>query len=95
VNNLKRLGSSHPSLIDGEAVQSLQNGLDLGFSQQFPCKLLCVQSNHQSYVTYVLVSDSLKRPCLIWFVAKESTESTSTIILIIISDIEGERGISV
>jgi hypothetical protein len=92
MNDLKRLGSSHPRLVDGEAVQSLQNGLDLAFSQQLPCKLLCGKFDNQSYV---LRSDSLKRPCLIWFVAKESTERTSTIILMIISDIEGEKGISV
>ena len=92
MNDLKCLGSSHPSLIDREPIQSLQNGLDLAFSQQFPCKLLCEKLNHSSYVH---MSDSLKRPCLIWFVAKENTESTSTIILMIISDIEGENGISV
>ena len=91
MNDLKRLGSSHPSLVDGEAVQSLQNGLDLGFSQQFPCKRFCGKLDHRNYVH---MSDLLKRPCLIWFVANESTESTSTIILMMISDIEGEKGIS-
>jgi hypothetical protein len=37
------------------------------------------------------MSHLLNRPCLICFVAKESTESTSTIILTIISDIKGRR----
>ena len=92
MNDLKRLGSSHPSLVNGEAVQSLQNGLDLGFSQQFPRKRFCGKLDHRNYVH---MSDLLKRPCLIWFVANESTESTSTIILMMISDIEGEKGISV
>ena len=41
MNDLKGLGSGHPSLVNGEAVQSLQNGLNLAFSQQFSCKLLC------------------------------------------------------
>jgi hypothetical protein len=91
MNDLQRLGSSHPSLVDGEAVQSLQNGLNLAFSQQFPCKLLCEMFDNQSHVT---VSDSLRRPCLIWFVAKESTESTSTMMLTMISVIGGEKGIS-
>ena len=92
MNDLKCLCSSHPSLIDGEAVQPLKNGLDLAFSQQFPSKLLCEMFD-KSY--YLITGDLLRRPCLIWFVAKESTDSTSTIILMIISDIEGEKGISV
>ena len=91
MNDLKGLGSSHPSLVNGEAVQSLQNGLNLAFSQQFSCKLLCGMFDNQSYVT---VSDVLRRPCLVWFVAKESTESTSTMMLTMISDIGREKGIS-
>jgi hypothetical protein len=35
----------------------------------------------------------LSRPCLICFVASASTESTSTIILIMISDIVGDSEI--
>ena len=46
MNDLKGLGSGHPSLVDSEAVQSLQNGLNFAFSQQFPCKLLCGKSDY-------------------------------------------------
>ena len=40
MNNLKCLGPSHASLIDGESVKSMEHILDLALAQQFLCKLL-------------------------------------------------------
>ena len=40
MNNLKCLGPSHASLIDGESIKSMEHILDLALAQQFLCKLL-------------------------------------------------------
>ena len=40
MNDLKRLSSSHARLVKGEAVQPLENILDLALPQQFLRKLL-------------------------------------------------------
>jgi hypothetical protein len=39
MNDLKRLGSGHASLVEGEAVQSVEHIFDLGLPQQFLRKL--------------------------------------------------------
>jgi hypothetical protein len=38
MHNLKRLSSSHASLIESEAVESMEHIFDLALSQEFLCK---------------------------------------------------------
>jgi len=91
--DLKCLGSSYASLIESEAVDSMEHILDLALSQQFLRKLFYGEvTNKANIITW---NDVLSRPCLICLVARESTDNTSVMIFVTIPDIDGENGISV
>ena len=86
------LCDSHPRLVLGQSVQSLENCLNLALPQQLLRELFC---DTLSQVRCIRAKHLLNRPCLICLVARASTESNSTIILTIISVIIGVVGIVV
>jgi hypothetical protein len=92
VDHFEGLRDGHPTLLPSETVKPLQHGLDLALSQQLRCEFLCTSL---SYLVFKTSTYLLNLPCLICLVARENTESNSTIIFTIISVIEGVIGISV
>ena len=92
MNDTQGLCNSHPRLILGQSIQSLENCFDLALAQQLLRKLLCGTLSHGQCMRAVHL---LNRPCLICLVARASTESNSIIILTIISVIIGVGGIVV
>ena len=86
------LRNSHPRLVLGQSIQSVENCLNLALPQQLLCKLFCDTLNQ---VRCIRAEHLLNRPCLICLVARASTESNSTIILTMISVIIGVVGIVV
>jgi hypothetical protein len=87
---------SHPSLLLRQSIQSLKDSLYLALSQQLLCKFHCHRDIEQRAM-YIVKADwhLLNRPCLICFVARASTESSSIMIFTMISVIIGVGGIVV
>jgi hypothetical protein len=94
MDNTQRLCGSHPSLILGQPIQSRQHGLNITLPQQFFGELLYSTLSPRSCTKHMTVH-LLNRPCLICFVVRASTKSSSTIILTIIFVIMGDGGIAV
>ena len=86
------LRSSHPRLVLGQSIQSVENCLNLALSQQLLRELFCDTLSHGQCIR---ARHLLNRPSLICLVARASTESNSTIILTMISVIIGVGGIVV
>ena len=86
------LRNSHPRLVLGQSIQSVENCLDLCLPQQLLRELFCDTLSHGQCIR---ARHLLKRPCLICLVARASTESNSTIILTMIFVIIGVGGIVV
>ena len=86
------LCSSHPRLVLGQSIQSVENCLNLALPQQLLRELYC---DTLSQGKRIRAEYLLNRPCLICLVARASTESNSTIILTMISVIIGVGGIVV
>jgi hypothetical protein len=92
MNDTQGLGNSRQTFVLGQPIQSFERSLYLVPSQQllhkFPCDTLSMGNVY-------LTAHLLNRPCLICFVAKASTESKLTIILMMRSTIIGVSGIVV
>jgi hypothetical protein len=92
MNDTQCLGNSRQTFVLGQPIQSFERSLYLVPPQQLLHKFLCdILSMGNVYLTAHL----LNRPCLICFVANASTESNSTIILMMRSIIIGVGGIAV
>ena len=72
VDDTQGLCNSHPSLVLGQSIQSLQNRLYLALPQKLLRKFLC---GILSYGNVHVTAHLLNRPWLICFVARASTES--------------------
>jgi hypothetical protein len=94
MDSTEGLCNSRPSLVLGQSIQPLKNSLYIALlEEQFLCELHCGTLSHGQCI-YV-IAHSRNRPCLICLVARANTESSSSIILMIMSVIIGVGGIVV